>query len=215
MNWIHTSRERFINDWYQLSGKAFFIVLCLLYFATFTIKGTFIIDGIAAFEVLQERGEMWIMNLFFGLQYLAVPLFLAWKFTLTAFVLWVGCFLFGYRITYAQLWKMVMIMDLVFVIPELLKVVWFTLFHTDPNYHDYVAYYPASLMNLFDYQNLPPRFHYPLKALNLFELIYWGLLTCGVYWLSHKKLSISALIVSCSYLLCFLLWLGYFVLVHR
>ena len=215
MNWITKGREKFIEDWYSIDGKAFFIVLCLLYFAAFFIKGTFIIDGIAAFEILQERGEMWIMNLFFGLQYFSVPIFLAWKFTLTAFIIWVGCFLFGYRVTYAQLWKMVMIMELTFVVPELLKVLWFTVFETDPNYDDYVAYYPASLMNFFNYETLDAKFHYPFKALNLFEVIYWGLLICGVYWLSNKKLSTSAIIVCASYILFFLIWIGYFIIVYK
>lgn len=215
MKWLTRNRERFLEDWYSINGIAFFIVLCLLYFATFLIKRMFIIDSIAAFEILQERGEMWIMDLFFGLQYLSVPIFLAWKFTVTAFVLWTGCFLFGYRVTYAQLWKMVMIMELVFIAPELLKVLWFTLVETDPNYHEYVAYYPLSLMNFYDFTALPNRWHYPLKALNIFEFAYWFLLTAGIYWLSKKKLNTSALIVATSYVLFFFIWLGYYLIVYK
>ena len=37
MNWITKGRDHFINDWYSIDGKAFFIVLCLLYFAAFFI----------------------------------------------------------------------------------------------------------------------------------------------------------------------------------
>lgn len=212
---LNKYRDRFLNDWYSVSGTGYFVILCLLYFAVFMIKRIFIIDGIAAFEILQERGEMWIMDLFFGLQYLSVPFFLAWKFTLTAFILWVGCFLFGYRIIYNQIWKMVMIMELIFIIPELLKVVWFTVFQTDPNYHDYTAYYPLSLINFFNYQTLDPRWLYPLKALNIFEMIYWGLLICGTFWLSNKKLKVSTLIVVTSYMLFFFLWLLYYLAVYK
>lgn len=215
MNWLTNYRERFLEDWYSVNGKAFFVVLCLLYFAALLIKRMFIIDSIAAFEILQQRGEMWIMDLFFGLQYFSVPLFLAWKFTLTAFILWTGCFLFGYRVTYVQLWKMVMIMELVFIIPELLKVIWFTTFDTDPTYHDYVAFYPFSLMNLVDYHQLSDRWHYPLKALNVFEGVYWLLLVAGIYWLSNKKLRVSAWIVASSYVLFFFIWLGYYLVVFK
>lgn len=215
MNSLSNYRTRFLDDWFSINGKAFFLVVCLLYFAAFLIKRMFIIDDIATFEILQERGEMWIMDLFFGLQYLSVPLFLAWKFTLTSFILWAGCFLFGYRVTYAQLWKMVMIMELIFIVPELLKVVWFTVFETDPTYQDYTAYYPLSLMNFFDYSKLADRWHYPLKALNVFEIIYWFLLTAGIYWLSNKKLKISAMIVGSSYILFFFLWLGYYLIVYK
>lgn len=215
MSGLNKFRDRFLEDWYAIDGKAFFFVLCLLYFAAFFIKRMFIIDGIAAFEILTERGEMWLMDLFFGLQYLSVPFFLAWKFTLTSFILWVGCFLFGYRVTYAQLWKMVMIMELVFVVPELLKVVWFTMVETDPSYHDFVAYYPLSLINFFNYELLAPQYIYPLKSINVFEFAYWSLLVAGVYWLSAKKLKISAYIVLSSYGLFYLLWLGYYIITYR
>ncbi|MFH6984748.1 hypothetical protein ACHKAR_14930 [Marinoscillum luteum] len=215
MNGLNKYRQRFLDDWYNIDGKAFFFVLCLLYFSAFLIKRMFIIDSIAAFEILQDRGEMWIMDVFFGLQYLSVPIFIAWKFTLTSFLLWVGCFLFGYRVTYAQLWKMVMIMELVFIIPELLKVVWFTVFETDPTYHDFVAYYPLSLINFFNYESLDAMWLYPLKALNLFEILYWGMLVAGIYWLSNKKLKISIFITLSSYVLFFFLWLIYYVIVYK
>ncbi|MFY0607985.1 MAG: sulfate ABC transporter permease [Cyclobacteriaceae bacterium] len=215
MNWFINFRERFLQDWYGINGIVFFILLCLLYFATFMVKKLFILEGIAAFEILEERGEMWVMNLFFGLQNLGVPFFLAWKFTLTSFILWVGCFLFGYRVTYAQLWKMVMIMELIFIIPELLKVVWFTIGQSDPNYHDYIAFYPLSLINLFDYESISTAWHYPLKSINLFEITYWGLLILGVFSLSNKKVKYSALIVTTSYVLTFILWLIYYLIVYK
>lgn len=215
MKKLNQFRERFLSDWYSINGITFFLVLCLLYFAVFMLKRMFILDSIAAFEILQERGEMWIMDVFFTLQYLSVPIFIAWKFTVTAFCLWVGCFMFGYKVYYNQLWKMVMIMELVFIIPEILKVLWFTLYQTDPTYHDYAAFYPLSLINFFSYESLNPKWYYPLKALNIFEMIYWGLLISGVYWLSNKKVERSALIVLTTYIVPFFVWIVYFLLVYR
>ncbi|RED99563.1 sulfate ABC transporter permease [Marinoscillum furvescens] len=208
-------RDRFLEDWYHTNGKAYFLIICLLYFASFFLKRLFVIDSIAAFEILEQRGEMWLMDLFFGLQYLSVPLFLAWKFSLTAFVLWVGCFMFGYRITYAQIWKLVLVMELVFIVPELLKTLWLVVLANDPDYFEVMAFYPLSLMHFFDYSQIPSSWHYPLKALNLFELVYWALLALGIFWVSGKKLKISVTIVATSYVLFFLLWLGYYVVVYR
>lgn len=215
INWLKKNRATFLEDWYGQNSLAFFIIVCLLYFGAYMIKRMFILDGIAAFEILQDRGEVWVMDLIFGLQYLSIPIFLAWKFTIAAFLLWTGCFMFGYRVTYAQLWKMVMVMELIFIVPELLKVIWFTLFVADPSYQDFTAFYPLSLINLVNYESLDPRWIYPLKAVNIFEIVYWGLLIAGVYWLSNKKLKISVLIVTSSYTLFFLLWLVYFLLAYR
>jgi len=108
-----------------------------------------------------------------------------------------------------------MIMELTFVIPELVKVFWFTLSQSDPSYQDYVAFYPLSLMNFFDYEQVHTSWHYVLKSLNVFEVAYWGLLILGVFSLSNKKLKYSALIVATSYILLFILWLVYYLIVYK
>lgn len=198
-----------------MNGLALFVTLCLLYFSTLLIKRMLIIDSIAAFEVLQERGEMWIFDFFFGLQYLAVPVFLGWKFTLTAFSLWVGCFMFGYKLTFKQLWKLTMIGELIFLIPEFLKIIWFTLFQSDYGYDQYIAFYPFSLINLMDSSLISGRWLYPLKAINLFELIYWLFFISGIFWLSGKKLKNTVLIVATSYVLFFFIWIGFYLLVYK
>ncbi|MFY0689707.1 MAG: hypothetical protein JXQ90_21230 [Cyclobacteriaceae bacterium] len=208
-------RENFFENWYQFDSKLFFIILCLLYFAMFMLKRVFIIDEIAAFEILQERGEMWVYDLFFGLQYLSVPFFLAWKFTITAFLIWVGCFMFGYKIFYRELWRWVMFSELIFLIPEFLKFAWYLGAANDPVYEDIVAFYPLSLINLVDYTSVDHRWHYPLKALNIFEPIYWFTLCIGVLYLGNKRWDISVLIVALSYVVPFLLWLGYYALVYE
>ncbi|MFT4738985.1 MAG: hypothetical protein ACI8QD_001344 [Cyclobacteriaceae bacterium] len=208
-------RETFFENWYQFDSKFFFVILCILYLLILLLKRTFVIADIAAFEVLQDRGEMWVFDLFFGLQYLTVPFFIAWRITLTSFVVWVGCFMFGYRITYAQLWRWVMFAELVFIIPEFLKLFWFILSSNDPNYQDIVAFYPLSLINLIDYQNVGSAFHYPLKALNIFEVLYWYVLMIGVYFLSGKEWKQSVLIVSSTYILFFFVWLGYYMIVYK
>ena len=191
-----------------------FIIICLVYISLLFVKRIFIIDSIAAFEVLNERGEIWVFDILYGIQYLSVPAFLAWKWTWTTLILWIGCFMFGYRLHFNQLWKMVMLSEIFFFLPELVKVLWFTLFQTDPNYHDYMAFYPLSLINLTDYTQIAVRWHYPLKALNVFEALYWPVLALGIYFLSGKRLKISIYIVASSYILFFVIWLLFYSAVY-
>lgn len=198
-----------------MHGLGLFVTLCLLYFCALILKRMLIIDSIAAFEILEERGEMWVFDLFFGLQYLAVPVFLTWKFTLTSFVLWVGCFMFGYRLTYSQVFKLILIGELLFIVPEFLKIIWFSLIHHTPDYRTYVAFYPLSLSNFIAEAGAPNRWTYPLKALNLFEIAYWFYLMGGVYWLSGKKWKSSILIVSSSYILFLFIWIVFYLLSYK
>ncbi len=214
MKFLEDIREKFFEDWYQFDSRTFFVIICLTYICILLLKRTFIIADIAAFEVLQDRGEMWVFDILFGVQYVSVPFFLAWKFTLTAFLLWVGCFMFGYRVTYAQLWRWVMFSELIFIAPEILKFVWFLSFGGDPSYQDVVAFYPLSLMNLVNYELVDARYHYPLKSLNIFELFYWFSLAVGIFYLSKKKWNISWYITTSTYILFYFLWLGFFILVY-
>ena len=191
-----------------------YVIIVITYIVLLLVKRIFIIDEIAAFEVLNERGDIWMFDLIYSIQYLSVPIFLGWKWVWTTLALWIGCFMFGYRIHFNQLWKLVMLTEILFFVPEILKVFWFSIFTTDPSYFDYLAFYPFSLVNFFDYTQIEPKWMYPLKALNLFEPVYWLLLAYGIYFMSGKKLKISFYIVFSSYALFFLIWLGFYLIVY-
>ncbi|WP_424963336.1 hypothetical protein [Ekhidna sp.] len=213
-NRLTTYRKQFLEDWFDFNGAGMFFIICMTYIALLFVKRIFIIDSIAAFEVLNERGDIWVFDILYGIQYLSVPIFLAWKWSWTTLTLWIGCFMFGYRIHFNQLWKMVMLAEIVFFLPEIAKVLWFTLFYTDPDYNDYMAFYPFSLINLVDYTQIAPKWHYPLKSINLFEVLYWPVLVLGIYFLSGKKLKYSAYIVFSTYVLFFFVWLAFYLAVY-
>ncbi|MEQ9467757.1 MAG: hypothetical protein RLN88_10125 [Ekhidna sp.] len=207
-------RKRFLEEWFDFNGAGMFFIICMTYIALLFVKRIFIIDSIAAFEVLNERGDIWIFDILYGIQYLSVPIFLLWKWTWTTLTLWIGCFMFGYRLHFNQIWKMVMLTEVVFFLPEIAKVLWFTLFYTDPDYNDYMAFYPFSLINLVDYTQIAPKWHYPLKSINIFELLYWPVLALGIYFIGGKKLKISAYIVLSTYVLFFFVWLAFYLAVY-
>ena len=93
-------------------------------------------------------------------------------------------------------------------------MLWYTLVYSDPNYYDYLAFYPLSLINFVDYTALDVRWQYPLKALNVFEVIYWVALSYGIFFMSGKRLATSRNIVLSTYVLFFLVWLGFYVVVY-
>src|SRR6185369_12773486 len=102
-----------------------FITLCLISVLLLYVKIFFIEYETAAFEFLQDRPEGMILKLLSGLKFFSIPFVYLWKFTVIGFVLWVGCFLFGYRITFSQCWSVVMAAEFVFILPELIKIFWF------------------------------------------------------------------------------------------
>src|SRR5262245_18957639 len=99
---MHETKSFFSSD-----KKLLFILLCLLTILLLYIKVSFIENETAAFEFLQDRPEGFVLKLIAGLRFVSVPFVYLWKVTVIAFVIWTGCFMFGYRVTYAQCWAVV------------------------------------------------------------------------------------------------------------
>lgn len=195
--------------------RLLFVLLCLATLLLLFIKISFIENETAAFEFLQDRPEGNILRIINGLKYLSIPFVYLWKFTVIAFVIWVGCFMYGYRVTYVQCWGVVIGAEFIFLVPEVLKIIWFMTVQTDPSYNDIRAFYPFSLMHFFNYSEIDKRWAYPLRALNLFEIAYCFLLVSGIHHYARKERKIVWLIVACSYILIFLLWLIFYVIVYK
>lgn len=200
---------------FDADKKLTFFLLCLASLFLLYVKKTFIENETAAFEFLADRPEGGFLQLISLLQFFTIPLIYLWKFTVIGFIIWVGSFMFGYRITYSQCWGVAIVSEFVFLIPELLKIFWFLFFAGDFSYYDVVAYYPLSLMQFFDYFDIDKRYIYPLKALNVFEVIYWFALATGIHFFARKEKRVARLIILFSYTLIFFLWLLFYIMIYR
>jgi len=195
--------------------KLLFVLLCLATLFLLYIKKSFIENETAAFEFLQDRPEGMVLQVISTLQFISIPLVYLWKFTIIALVIWIGCFMYGYRVTYWQCWGVVIGAEFIFMIPELLKIFYFLAIETDPSYWDIGSFYPFSLMHFFDYYAIDKRWAYPLRALNLFEIVYWFALVSGIHHYARKEKKIVWFIVASSYILIFFLWLIFYVIVYK
>ncbi|MCK5705274.1 MAG: hypothetical protein KAI29_29190, partial [Cyclobacteriaceae bacterium] len=91
----------------------------------------------------------------------------------------------------------------------------FMFFETDPNFATVRAFFPFSLMNFFNFELIENKWHYPLKALNIFEVLYWFLLTAGIYVKSQADYRKSLIIGIFGYIAPFIFWLGYYTIVYK
>lgn len=212
---IQSSTMGETNSFFGADKRLLFLLLCLATILLMYVKIAFIENETAAFEFLQDRPEGMILKIINGLKVIAIPFIYLWKFTVIAFVVWVGCFMFGYRVTYTQCWGVALSAEFIFLIPELLKIGWFMFVHRDPTYHNIRSFYPFSLMQLFDYNELDKRWAYPLRALNVFEVFYWFVMVEAIHHFARKDKKYVWIIVACSYILIFFLWLGFYVIVYK
>src|SRR5262245_36301304 len=99
---------------YEVSKRQVFLLICLTTLALLYVKKSMIENETAAFEFLADQPEGSVLHLRSALQYLTIPVVYAMKFTILALVVWIGCFLFGYRVTYSQCWGIVTVAEFVF-----------------------------------------------------------------------------------------------------
>jgi hypothetical protein len=190
------------SGWSTLFGaqkRVLFVVLCISAILLLYIKKQFIEYETSAVEFLQDRPEGGILRLISTLQFISIPLIYAWKFTVIGFVLWIGCFMFGFRITYWQCWGVALAAEYVFLLPELIKIGWFLFVTNDPTLPEIRAFYPLSLMNL----------------VNVFEIPYVYLLVTGLFYFAQKQKKMMWWIVTTSYVLIFSLWLLFYMIVYK
>lgn len=207
--------EHETKSFFSADKRLLFILLCLITLLLLYIKITLIENETAAFEFLQDRPEGMVLRVISTIKFLSIPLVYLWKFTVIAFVIWIGCFMFGYRVTYAQCWGVVIGAEYIFLVPEILKILWFMVVETDPTYNDISGFYPLSLINVVDYNAIDKRWAYPLRALNVFEIVYWFMLVQGIHHYARKDKKYVWVIVVCSYVLIFFLWLLFYSIVYK
>ena len=212
-----TVREKFdriLEKVLDVDAASYFLVLCIITILMLWAKKSLVENETVAFQILQEDGRFGPFQMLNTLQFVSIPIIYGYKISLITFVLWIGAFMFGYKITYTQMWKIVAVSETIFLIPEFLKIIYFILVDFQPTIYDIKAFYPLSLISFFNYDTLALNWHYPLKALNLFEVLYWFVLIEAIHVKAQKKRSYATAIVFSSYVLFFFVWLIYYVLVY-
>lgn len=209
-----TKLSQRIEEAINFDKRLFFLLLVVLFVVIRYLTNELILQAIPGYRELQKEGAFTYFHLFNTLDYLWTPFSLLWKFTLTSFTIWVGGFMGGYKLSFKELWKFTMVAETLFIFPELIRLLWF--FIEEPeSFMAIQNFYPLSLLSVVNPEQVEPRYHYPLGAINLFEVIYWLLLALGVHSISKTSLSTSLAIVLCSYTFCFLLWLGFYIIVYK
>lgn len=79
--------------------------------------------------------------------------------------------------------------EVVFIIAGTYKFVNFYWIDINYSLEDFQTYYPMSLINFRDSISTKKWLAYPLQLVNLFELMYWGILAWGIHELSSHKIS--------------------------
>jgi hypothetical protein len=195
--------------------RLFFLVLLLIFIIIRYLTNTLILEAIPEYDRLNEQGDLMFFHIFNTLDYLWTPFALLWKFTVVAFLFWSMGLMIGFKVRFKELWKFALVSEVVFVFPELLRLLVYLNPSENVSYLEIQNFEPLSALWLVGPENIDQRFHYPLSVLNIFELIYGALWVVGFHTISRRSLQESTLVVLVAYFLPLLIWLGFYAGAYR
>ena len=210
-----TPEAQRLKDLIDFDKRIYFFVLVFLFLLIRYLTNSLIIEAIPDSQNLEARGDFMIFHIFNALNYLWTPFALLWKFTVIAFLFWLGAFMIGYKVPYKELWQFALIAELVFVFPELIRLLVFIAPDSSVTYMEIDEYRPLSLLALIGAPNVPDQYRYALATINVFEIIYGIVWMYGFHMISRRPLAQSAIVVAISYFLPLTIWLTWYIMVYR
>ena len=77
--------------------------------------------------------------------------------------------------------------EAIFLLPAIIKLLWFAFVQTDYTLEELQYFYPLSLLNLFEVGELEAWWVYPFQVINVFEIGYWIVLAYALSKLLSKS----------------------------
>lgn len=190
-----------------------YALICLFFISITWAVQTILIDDTLFFNFLssthnfeeieqlikQEKKWSWI-------GYSLIPVIYFLKMSLIASILGLGFFFTTNQFNFKAFFNIAVFAELIFLLPILIKILWFLFVQTDYDLNDLTLFYPLSALNLVDTETLPRYWLAPLQTLNLFEVAYWLLLAYGVADATGFSVKRSFGLVMSSYGVGLVLW---------
>lgn len=143
--------------------------------------------------------------------YLILPLITLIKIFIVGTLLLLGCLLFDVKIAFRRCFQIALIGEFIFLIPPLIKFIYFYFFAEEFTLSDIQIFSPLSVMNLFNTDNLA-KWQIPVfQTLSLFEVAYWFILAYGIFLVAKLSYKKSLGIVFSSYVPGLILWLVFII----
>ena len=196
-----------------------FIILFIIYCFLILLDKTYITTDSKIFDFLAKdypssvvQNYMESQKKWWWVSYAITPVLIGIKVLLVAFCLNFVKIISEKleQVKFRDILTIVLMAEFVFLIAGFYKFFNFYLVDTDYTLETLQTYYPLSLINFKEVISTEKWLAYPLQLVNLFELLYWGILAWGIWELADKKISYQKSLgyVALTYGIGLLFWVG-------
>ena len=189
-----------LKTFYLFAGFCLFVLLLTGAF-NFVLVSETLIRNYYAQQLGGDRIDaiLRIQRKYQFMAYLVLPLMYLFKFTCITLCITIGTIFSNVKINFSKIFKVVIISEAIFILPLLIKLVWFSFFKTNYTLLDLQLSSPLSLLSIFDIAEVKRWFYYPLSTFNIFELLYCACLTYGMSVQLNKNFKKTLPVVLYSY----------------
>lgn len=144
---------------------------------------------------------------FAWLVYVLIPLMVLIRVSFTAICLNIGTLFSGHTIGFGKLWRIALIADVVLVIQSVFRTTLLIAMGDDTTTLNEIGFFnPGSLISFTGVPESAPWISYPLYVMNVFEILYWLVLSMGLHWTLKQSYGKSFGQVMASYGVGLLIW---------
>jgi hypothetical protein len=205
------------SEFIQNSNLMIYITICALYLLFTYFQKIFIYSDILYYNSFVDKLSAETIekiinqkNKYEWIGYLLQPLLLFIKFSLTTLCIYIY-FLFANTnnsISYKDILRCVLVSELIFVFVALFKILYFGIFHVPDSIEEIQLFQPLSLYQLLGNKDTKMYLFYPMATINLFEFIYWLLISYFISVTSNLSFKKSFYTLIKSYGIGLALWLA-------
>jgi len=170
----------------QKNAFIYFILFITLYILLKEITNYWFLTDDSLYEYYKDRYNQYRLdkfvenrNRFQFLNYIFPVIYHLLKFAIIGGVIAIGIYFNKTEISFAKIFTIVCIAELSFLLPSIVKQIWFGFWSLEFTVEEYKGFGKVSLFNLFQLSQENKLAHL-FKALNLYELIYILLLSMGI-----------------------------------
>jgi uncharacterized membrane protein len=195
------------------SPLKFFIVLNLISISIAYIINEFVVTEEVFYKSYAERyTEEKILELTHTISkvkwilYAISPLVYLIRFSIVASILSIGDFVMETKIGFRTLFKVAMFAEIIFLLPDIAKIIWFLLFEQAETIRQVGSFEILSILSLFKDEEIYTWLKYPFSIANIFELVYWLLLAACIKYHTNFSFNKSLAFVLKTYVPVLFLW---------
>jgi len=133
------------------------------------------------------------------ISYVFLPVILLLKVLFVVICFSIGTLILGVHSTFKRLFEIGVSSECIFIIPTVIKLVWFSLIETNSTLQHLQLFSPLSMISLFNPTELDAWLVYPIQLLNVFELLYWIALSWQLQEVLEKPFAESLGFVAKTY----------------